>query len=208
MWWGCYLVGCALLVVAGVAKAVHPGDTARALAQSLGRTTSRSGRVGWWSAGVRAAAALEALLGLVAAAVPRPVTAGLVAASYAVFTGFVVVARHRGGPLATCGCFGQPDTPPTLVHVALDAGFALAALAVALRVPAGTDLVTLLGRSPLHGVPMVAAVAVTSWLALVAMTALARVGGARAELAAVPMRHDGHGRHGEGHLHEHGDLRP
>ncbi len=32
----------------------------------------------------------------------------------------VAYARSRGGALASCGCFGTPDTPATLLHVVVD----------------------------------------------------------------------------------------
>ena len=51
----------------------------------------------------------------------RPVPALLVAASYAAFTAFVLLARSRGGVLASCGCFGRADTPPTTTHVVVTA---------------------------------------------------------------------------------------
>jgi len=69
---------------------------------------------------VRAGALAEAALGLVALVLPRPLTGALVALSYALFAGVVAYAMARGGPLATCGCFGRPDTPPTRVHLVVD----------------------------------------------------------------------------------------
>ncbi len=78
---------------------------------------------------VRAGALAEAALGAVALAFPRPATGALVALSYLCFFGVVgLVARRRGGPLATCGCFGRPDTPPTVLHLVLDLVLAAAAV--------------------------------------------------------------------------------
>jgi hypothetical protein len=111
-----------LLVAAGAPKARRPDPAVRAL---------RS--VGWRvpPAAVRVLGAAEAALGLVALTMGgRPVSV-LVAVSYAAFTGFVVVALRRGGALASCGCFGRPDTPPTVVHAALTGGLALLAAAAA-----------------------------------------------------------------------------
>ena len=48
----------------------------------------------------------------------------LVAGSFAGFAVVVAFARHRGGAIASCGCFGTPDTPATLVHVAVNTGLA------------------------------------------------------------------------------------
>ncbi len=73
----------------------------------------------------------EAVLGITALVLPRPWWAGLVALSYVVFAGFVAYARSTGGAIASCGCFGTPDTPATLVHVVIDGVLALSAAAVA-----------------------------------------------------------------------------
>ena len=48
--------------------------------------------------------------------------------SYLAFTAFVITARLKGGVLASCGCFGKADTPPTWLHAAVTAGLALASL--------------------------------------------------------------------------------
>ena len=63
----------------------------------------------------------EAALGLAAVLVGGRLTALLVAGSYAAFTAFVLLARARGGVLASCGCFGRADTPPTTTHVVVTA---------------------------------------------------------------------------------------
>ena len=97
-----------------LAKAVRPGDTARAVAATVPAARSpcvaplvaarRGGR-----GGRRAPPALVH---------PSPWTAG---------TGGRLLRRRspgswpcvlaRGGPLASCGCFGTPDTPATRLHV-------------------------------------------------------------------------------------------
>ena len=74
-----YLAAVALLGLAGVSKLARPNDTARAL-QIAGLPASRT-----W---VRAGAAGEVLVAVVAFAVPGAVTGALVAASYAAFTAF------------------------------------------------------------------------------------------------------------------------
>ncbi len=73
---GLYLIAAGLLVVAGVAKAARPDDTARAMAALLpGSPPLRLLR-----GVVRVGALAEAALGAVALAFPRPATAALVAA--------------------------------------------------------------------------------------------------------------------------------
>jgi hypothetical protein len=169
---GPYLAACLLLVAAGAAKAARPDDTARAVATVVG-VPLRPTR-----AAVRLGAVAEAALGLAALARPSPVTAGLVAASYLGFAVFVAVARARGGPLATCGCFATPDTPATRTHVAVTLGLAASAAAVAAAAPAGW-ITRVLAAQPWRGVPVALVAVLCAWLAYLAMTRLAELGAAR-----------------------------
>jgi hypothetical protein len=185
---GLYLVGCALLVCAGVMKAWRPDDTARALVPLVpGRIGSRL-RFRQMRTIVRLVATAEAILGVAAAAMPRPALAGLVAASYLLFTGVVAFARSRGGALASCGCFGTPDTPATLLHVGLDFVLAVAATVVAVRAPTGATLHSVLGPQPLHGVPLVLLVGVGAWLTYLTFSVLATVQAARAAVGSPARR--------------------
>jgi len=170
---GLYLVACGLLVAAGLAKAVRPDDTARALATAL-RLRRRTARTL-----VRVGSVLEVALGAIALVLPRPWWATLVALSYVAFAGFVAYARSTGGAIASCGCFGTPDTPATLVHIVVNAVLALSAVAVAVAAPSGT-LVTVLARQPGHGVPLVAVSALAGWLIYLAVSVLAALQAARA----------------------------
>ena len=172
---GLYLIAAGLLVVAGVAKAARADDTARALAALVLRPPS-FGRARWI---VRVGALTEAALGALALAVPRPVTALLVALSYICFAGVVAYARRRGGPLATCGCFGRPDTPPTVLHLVLDLVLAAAAFLVAVGAPSRGTLVTQLGHQPWAGFPLLFVSAVGLWLTALALSALAALTAAR-----------------------------
>jgi hypothetical protein len=172
---GLYLVAAGLLVVAGVAKAARPDDTARALATLTGRPIPlRLSR-----AAVRTGAGAEAMLGLAALFVPRPVTAALVALSYAAFAVVVAYAWRRGGPLGTCGCFGRPDTPPTAVHLLLDLALAVVAVIVAATAPAHGTLFTQLAHQPWAGLPLLFVSAVALWLSLLALSVLGALEGAR-----------------------------
>lgn len=128
---------------------------------------------------MRAGALAEAALGLTALVLPRPVTAALIAASYAGFTAVVALARWRGGALASCGCFGRPDTPPTLVHLFLDLVLAASAAVFAAAAPTSGTLWTLLGHQPWGGLPLLAVSAVGLWLAFLALSALGALEGAR-----------------------------
>ena len=151
------LVGCLLLVAAGGAKAIRPGDTARALRRS--------------PSVVRAGALVEVVAGAGAATVGGPVLIGVVAASYAAFTVFVVVALARGWSLASCGCFGEPDSPPTVLHVVIDGVLALAAVGAA----ASTAPLQAAWDRPGWGVGMVAVSTVTAGLAYLALARLPRL---------------------------------
>ena len=170
---GIYLMACGLLVVAGTAKAVRPDDTARALATATGGPL-RAMRVV-----VRAGSVAEATVGIAALASPRPWSAGLVAVSYAVFAAFVAYARSTGGPIASCGCFGTPDTPATMVHVVIDAALALSSAAVAWSAPSSGTVVGILSHQPERGVPLAMVSALGAWLVYLAISVLASVRAAR-----------------------------
>jgi hypothetical protein len=140
---GPYLASALLLVVAGAAKVRDPLPLVRAL---------RSARLPAPVAGVRLLAAGEVALGLTAVLLGGRLTAVLVAASYAGFTAFVLVARRRGGVLAACGCFGRADTPPTTGHVVTTGALAVLAAGVA-AAPLGT-LPEVLAATPGAGAPL------------------------------------------------------
>jgi hypothetical protein len=169
---GPYLAACTLLLVAGVTKVARPMDTARAVVAVV-PLPLRAGR-----ALVRVGAAAEAVLGAVALAHPSPPVAGLVALSYLGFAAFVALARARGGPLATCGCFGTPDTPATRTHIVVTVAFAASAAVVAASGLSGW-LPTLLAGQPWHGVPLALLGLLCAWMAYLAMGRLAEVGAAR-----------------------------
>ncbi|MFZ0251289.1 MAG: MauE/DoxX family redox-associated membrane protein [Acidimicrobiales bacterium] len=181
---GLYLVAAGLLCVAGAAKVLRPDDTARAMATLLPGPPP-AGLMRWL---VRAGAMAEAALGAAAIALPRPATAALVALSYAAFFGVVVYARLRGRPLATCGCFGRPDTPPTALHLVIDVVLAGAAAAVAFGAPRHGNLATQLAHQPWAGLPLLFVSAVGLWLTTLALSALTALVAARRLLRPVPVR--------------------
>jgi hypothetical protein len=181
---GPYLVGCILLVVAGVTKAVRPDDTARALAPTLPARIRPITSFGRLRTVIRTAAGLEAGLGLIGLVLPRPPVAGLVAGSYLAFAGVIGYIRSEGGPLASCGCFGTPDTPATFLHVAVDLVLAAAALAVALDAPSSGSTLTVLNHGPIHGVPLALTTLVGAWLTYLTLSVLATLQAARRTVAA------------------------
>jgi hypothetical protein len=180
---GLYLAGCGLLVAAGTAKAIRPDDTARGLAAMVPLGLQPLRRL------VRAGALAEAALGVTALALPRSWSAGLVALSFTAFAVFVAYARRAGDALASCGCFGTPDTPATLTHVTVNAALAVAAALVAWTAPSGS-LISILSHQPLHGVPLVAVSALGAWLAYLVVSVLAALQAART-LTGVTHRGNG-----------------
>jgi hypothetical protein len=170
---GVYLMACALLAVAGMVKAVRPEDTARTLAA----TTSVP--LGTMSVLVRVGSFGEAAVGLCALVAPRPWSAALVAFSYAVFAVFVAYARSSGGAIASCGCFGTPDTPATLLHVVVDVALALSAGVVACSAPWSGTIIGILSSQPGRGIPLVAVSALGAWLAYLVISVMAMLRAAR-----------------------------
>jgi hypothetical protein len=130
-----YLAAALLLVAAGAAKTVEPLSLVRALRAAGLRV--RAPLLARW---VRLFAAAEALLGVVAVVRPGPLVATAVALSYAGFTAFVLRALRSGSPLASCGCFGKTDTPPTPGHAAVTALLAVAAGLIAFGPAESLDL--------------------------------------------------------------------
>ena len=166
---GIFFVASGLLAIAGIAKALRPDDTARALLLALPWSVPMT----MARRTVRLGAVVEASLGVCAIVYPHPVLAGLVALSYAAFLCFVLYARKRGGPLSTCGCFGRPDTPATALHVVLNGVFIATAVVVGLRPPQNATLTSLLATQPWDGLPLLFASAVGIWLGYLALSPMA-----------------------------------
>jgi hypothetical protein len=148
-----FLVAAGLLVVTGAAKVRAPGGVAAALAGA--RLPSSRGLA-------RALGALELGVGAAALVAPRALAAP-VALLYLAFAAFIVRALTSGFPVASCGCLGERETPPSAVHAVLDALAATVAVLVLLApVPSTADL---LGGQPWNGVPLAMLVAVGVLLA-------------------------------------------
>ena len=135
---GPFAIAAVLLVVAGALKARQPSDTATAL--------DRMGLIRNEMA-VRASGIAELALGVAALAVADAVVVVLVAMSYGAFFIVVSVALVRKLPLASCGCFGKVDTPPSLLHLGIGLGALLAAVGMALD-PAISPLEVVTGHFP------------------------------------------------------------
>jgi methylamine utilization protein MauE len=160
---GPFTIAALLLVVGGIAKVFAPADTANAL---------RAVGVPAPPMLVRIGGAAEAVIGGLAIATADRAAALLVAVSYLAFAGFVGVALRRGSPIATCGCFGKADTPPSLVHLFVNVGAAAAALAIA--VDPGDGIADVVSAQPLSGVPYLLLVVVGAYVAFLSLTLLPR----------------------------------
>ncbi len=155
---GPFLIVCAILGLGGVAKVAAP-HPARQAVRALGLNVPLSA--------LRFLGLAEIVLAVTAAyfgGVALPATVGV---AYLAFAGFVVLMlrTERG---TSCGCFGRAGTPPTWLHVALNVCFAAAALSAT-----GIDsLRTTLSDQPAGGLPLLGLVALGSYLAFLAFTAL------------------------------------
>jgi len=158
-----YFVAAALLGVGGLAKLRRPDAAAGALGAAGvrgGRRLARSGGV------VELAVATAAIVD------PGPLTAGLLAGTFALFA-LLLVRLLRSAPDAPCGCFGAPEETASRVHVALDlAAAAVAALAVVVVPPAPAALA---GSLPAAGIPYLACLAAGTYAAYLASTLLPSV---------------------------------
>ena len=163
---GPFTIAAVLLAIGGALKAVRPRDTAQALtAIGLRFPSSLPAR-----GAVRVGGAIETVIGVGALLTGGPVFAALVAASYLVFTIFVVVALRSGAPISSCGCFGKVDTPPSMVHVVID--LAAAAVAVGAAVVGDVALPDVLGDQPLLGIPFLLLIVIGCSLVFLAFTSL------------------------------------
>ena len=158
---GPFTIASLLLVGAGALKAWAPGDTANAL-RAAGLPRAR--------VLVRIGGVVEVAIGAYAVLAGTRIAGALVAASYLVFAAFVTLALTRDLPISTCGCFGKVDTPPSLVHVGVDAVAAIAGLAVV--IDPGVAIGDVIDRQPLAGAPFLLLVAVGLYSAYLALTLL------------------------------------
>jgi hypothetical protein len=124
---------------------------------------------------VRCLSVVEAGLGVLALLMPRPLDAALVASSYLAFAVVVSYARSQGGALASCGCFGTPDSPATYLHTFIDLFLGAAAIGAAVDAPTTGWIGDVLAHQPLHGVPLAFLVAVGTGVTFVAFSGLAKL---------------------------------
>jgi uncharacterized membrane protein YphA (DoxX/SURF4 family) len=137
---GWFFLVAALLVWSGIRKLADPELTRGAL---------RAARLPSSRLAVFFLATAEIVVGSLALLVSGPVWAWAVAMVYGGFAGFVALAKIRHFPIASCGCFGKPDTPPTRMHLIIN----LTAVggAVSYANAARPTLPSILAEQPLAG---------------------------------------------------------
>jgi len=127
---------------------------------------------------VRVGAAVELVAGVGALATGRAVFAAGVALCYVGFAGFIALARHRPSPVASCGCLGDADTPPTLAHLLFN--LAAAGVCGVATLSPSPGIVAALRHQPLAGVPLVGLVALgccLCWILLSVAPRASKIGG-------------------------------
>jgi hypothetical protein len=117
-----FFIASALLAVAGLAKLRDPLPLARVLRQA---------RLPSIPLGVRAFGLAETTAGVAGLIRPGFVTGVAVAALYVGFSVFLLWLLVRHIPVTSCGCLGAREAPPSVIHLALNACAAAAAVAVA-----------------------------------------------------------------------------
>ena len=157
---GPYFMLATLLVITGLPKLTNPGGTARAL-YSLGLPATLATE--------RAIGAIEIGAGLAALLLGGRFAAGAIAVVYLGFSAFIAVAL-RSEAVKNCGCFGDKDVPPSLLHLAIDLAGAAVAIALVFQ-PIGT-ITDIMGETPWAGVPLLTLVAMGAGLALTVLKTL------------------------------------
>jgi len=150
-----------LLIVTGAAKIVRPHDVTRALVDlGLPRVPAAGLLIGL----------LEVIVGMAALLyVNALVVQGLL---YSVFAGWVIFALRADVPIASCGCLGRDDTPPTVAHIVINVLAALLSFGAAL----GGGLVV---DSTLQSFGQVVVIAVGVFLSYLVLNQAARLVGVR-----------------------------
>lgn len=153
------LVACAVLVVGGSAKVRSPEPTFGAM-RAIGVPAT--------TAMVRIMGGVEVVIGIIAGVTGWRLALILVSAAYVGFLAFVAAALRSSTAIRSCGCFGSVDSPPSRIHLVIDAVFAVFTMAAAIE--GMPSLGALLAGQPMASVPFVLTVGALTYLAFVAMT--------------------------------------
>lgn len=138
---GWFFLVAALLIWSGIRKLADPDPTSGAL-RAAALPSSRLAVFGL--------AVVEIVVGAMALVATNPVAAWAVGLVYAGFAGFVGLAMGRRLPIASCGCFGRADTPPTWLHLVINLAAVGGAMAVATG--GGPSLPSVLAQQPMAGI--------------------------------------------------------
>jgi hypothetical protein len=151
-----------LLVVTGVAKVSRPHDVEKALTSlGLPRVPHAGSILG----------ALEVVVGVGALFAPvLLLVQGLLYLGFAIWVG---LALRADVPIASCGCLGRADTPPSLAHIVLNV------IAVVVSVLAGIEGTGVSVELGLGGVAQMTVIGVGVYLSYVVLTDAAALVGAR-----------------------------
>ncbi|HUP18274.1 MAG TPA: MauE/DoxX family redox-associated membrane protein [Acidimicrobiia bacterium] len=158
---GWFFLSAALLLVSGGAKLADPAPTSGAL--RVAGLVSGSGVVYTLAVAEIATGAFSLLAG-------GALAGWVMAVLYGGFGWFVAFALRRHIPISSCGCFGKVDTPPSIVHLFLNAaGLAAGVWAALTQSP---SLVSVLGEQPVAGLAYLAFLAAGTYAAYLLLTAL------------------------------------
>jgi len=105
-----------LLALAGGMKVASPDLTSGAL---------RAARLPHGRSAVRVLGLVEVTIGVSAIVLGTSIMAFGAATFYAGFAWFVIHALRHRLPIASCGCFGAAETPPSINHVIVNIGAVL-----------------------------------------------------------------------------------
>jgi len=157
-----FFVAAGLLAVSGLAKLRHPRPTAKAM--------YAAGLPGSSNLTARTLGGGELLIGVLALARPVPLIVWALAAMYLLFAGFLGYLIWARPGSTSCGCAGEREVPPNVIHLGLDAVAAVLAGSVALNgVPNLAAFTIELGWA---GVPFLAGLIATGVSATVVATEL------------------------------------
>jgi uncharacterized protein YjeT (DUF2065 family) len=153
-----------IIVLSGALKLVAPSVAEEALA-TLGLPVPAQL--------VRLIGVAEMALGVAAIVVAGWELAVAVAFAYFCFAVVAETLRRTSDKVASCGCFGSADTPPSLVHTGVNiASIFVAVLAIVWPVD---DIVSVLKDQPLGGLVFVVFVALVTYLVFLVFTALPKL---------------------------------
>ncbi len=153
-----------IIVLSGALKIVAPSVAEGALSNlGLPVTPGLVRLIGVAEMGLGVAAIIEAGWELAIA----------VAFAYFCFAAVAETLRRKNDQVASCGCFGSADTPPSLIHTGANiASLFVAVLAIVWPVD---DIESVLTDQPLGGLVFVAFVGLVTYLVFLVFTALPRL---------------------------------